>query len=57
MGNIKFGTKFNFRPIKSARLRRQRAKAHQQRLIKAGWDAAKVRKLDVKALREALKTL
>ena len=57
MGNIKYGTKFKARPLKSPGLRRQRMKAQQKRLIKAGWSQAKVAKLDAMALREALKTL
>lgn len=57
MGNVKFGTKFKSRPLKSPGLRRQRVKAHQQRLIKAGWSKEKVVKMDAMALREALKTL
>lgn len=57
MGNVKFGTKFKSRPLKSPGLRRQRMKAQQQRLVKAGWSKEKVAKLDAMALREALKTL
>lgn len=57
MGNVKFGTKFKSRPLKSPGLRRQRMKAQQKRLVKAGWAAAKVAKMDAMALREALKTL
>ena len=57
MGNVKFGTKFKSRPLKSPGKRRQRVKAHQQRLVKAGWSKEKVVKLDAMALREALKTL
>ena len=57
MGNVKFGTKFKARPLKSPGKRRERVKAHMQRLIKAGWPKAKVVKLDAMALREALKTL
>lgn len=57
MGNIKYGTKFKARPMKSPGDRRKRVKAHMQRLIKAGWPKDKVVKLDAMALREALKTL
>ncbi len=57
MGNIKYGTKFKARPLKSPGLRRQRMKAQMQRLVKAGWSKEKVAKLDAMALREALKTL
>jgi|APTNR8051073442_1049403.scaffolds.fasta_scaffold21825_3 hypothetical protein len=57
MGNIKYGTKFKARPLKSPGMRRQRMKAQMQRLVKAGWAKEKVAKLDAMALREALKTL
>lgn len=57
MGNVKFGTKFKARPLKSPGLRRQRMKAQMKRLVKAGWAKEKVAKLDAMALREALKTL
>jgi hypothetical protein len=57
MGNVKFGTKFKARPMKSPGQRRKRMKAQGQRLVKAGWSKAKVAKMDAMALREALKTL
>ena len=57
MGNVKFGTKFKARPMKSPGMRRQRMKVQRQRLVKAGWSKEKVTKMDAMALREALKTL
>ncbi len=57
MGEKKFGTRFKLRPVKTEGMRRQRMKVHRQRLEAAGWDAGKVKKMDAKALREALKTI
>ena len=54
---VKFGSRFKSRPKKSAGNRRQRVKTQRNRLITAGWDKEEVRKLDVKALRDAIKTV
>ncbi|MFT5207526.1 MAG: hypothetical protein ACI9CF_001282 [Candidatus Omnitrophota bacterium] len=57
MGEKKFGTKFKLRPVKSEGERRARMKVHRKRLENAGWKPEDLRKMDAKALREALKTI
>ncbi len=57
MGEKKFGTKFKLRPVKTEGERRARMKVHRKRLEVAGWKPEEVKKMDAKALREALKTL
>ena len=57
MRNIKFGTKFTFRPVKSAGKKRQRIKSQKKRLLKAGMDSGFVAKMDVKTTRDTLKRL
>ncbi|MBF0254671.1 MAG: hypothetical protein HQL11_06085 [Candidatus Omnitrophica bacterium] len=57
MGNIKFGSKFKRRPVKTLGQRRARVKVHRKRLVAAGLDPEKVAVMDAKALREALKKI
>ena len=55
MGEIKFGTRFKSRPLKSAGQRRQRVKAQRLRLLAAGMSRAQVDKLNTAEVRETLK--
>ena len=57
MGVIKFGTKFEGRPVKSAGKKRQRLKSQKKRLVAAGMKTDFVSKLGVKQTRDALKRI
>ncbi len=57
MGIIKFGSKFEGRPVKSAGKKRQRIKEQKKRLLAVGMDKKTVEKLNVKETRDALKRI
>jgi len=57
MGIIKFGTRFKSRPVKSARMRRQRIKAQKKRLLASGMEPALVVKMDAYETRQAIKEI
>ena len=57
MGIIKFGSKFEGRPVKSAGKRRQRIKAQKKRLVAAGMKEDAVIKLNILETRQAIRRI